>query len=81
MLFPWVAATMLAIESSGVVAIRLLKMSTGGQEASDEAETMVSETVDALFEAAGSLCGGASSAMLIGRYRDHVAANALRLAV
>ena len=42
---------------------------------------MVSEKIDALVEAGGSLCGGASFGMIIGRYLEHVAANALRLAV
>jgi len=39
----------------------------------------VSEKIDALFEAGGSLCGAASAAMVISRYREHVAANAERL--
>ena len=80
MLFPWYAATMLALESNGVIGLRLLKMAGGGQSARDEAKLMVSEKVDALFEASGSLCGGATPAMVIGRYREHVEANALRLA-
>ena len=80
MLFPWYAVTMLLIESNGVIGLRLMKMVGGGQEAQREAELMVSEKVDAFAEAIGSLCGGATSAMVINRYREHVAANALRLA-
>ncbi|WP_237482741.1 hypothetical protein [Lichenibacterium dinghuense] len=80
MLFPWYAVTMLAFESNGVIALRMLKMASGGREARAEADLMVSEKVDALIEASGSLCGGATPAMVIGRYREHVAANALRLA-
>lgn len=80
MLFPWYAATMLALESQGVIVLRLMKMAGGGQAARDEAELMVIEKVDALVEAGRSLCGGATPAVVIGRYRQHVAANALRLA-
>jgi hypothetical protein len=81
MLFPWYAATMLAFESNGVIALRLFKMVCGGQGVRDETQLMVSEKVDALVEATGNLCGGATPAMIIGRYREHVSANALRLAV
>lgn len=80
MLFPWYATAMLAFEANGVIALRLLKMASGGQDARSEAWLMVSEKVDALFEAGGSLCGGATPAMIVGRYREHVAANVLRLA-
>jgi len=80
-LFPWYAATILAIESNGVIALRLLKIAGGGREARDEADLMVSEKIDALFEAGGSLCGAASAAMVISRYREHVAANAERLSL
>ncbi|WP_237482908.1 hypothetical protein [Lichenibacterium dinghuense] len=80
MLFPWYAATMLSIESNGVIGLRLMKMTFGGPDAQHEAELMVSEKVDAFVEAAGSLCGGATAAMVIGRYREYVAANASRLA-
>ena len=54
MLFPWYAATMLAIESNGVIALRLRKIAGGGREARDEADLMVSEKIDALFEAGGA---------------------------
>jgi hypothetical protein len=42
---------------------------------------MVSEKIDAMFEAGASLMTGASAATVIGRYREHVAANARRLSV
>lgn len=80
MLFPWYAATMLALESCDVIGLRLAKMAGGGREARREAELMVAEKVSAFAEAAVHLCGGATPAMVIGRYREHVAANALRLA-
>jgi hypothetical protein len=40
---------------------------------------MVAEKVDAMFEAGASLLAGASAATIIGRYREHVAANVKRL--
>lgn len=80
MLFPWYASAMLAIESNEVIGLRLMRMAGGGHEARHEAELMVAEKVSAFVEAAVSLCGGASSAIIIGRYRKHAAANAVRLA-
>jgi len=81
MLFPWYAARILAIESNGVIALRLLKIAGGRREARDEADLMVSEKIDALFEAGGSLCGAASAAMVISHHREHVSANAERLSL
>lgn len=80
MLFPWYEATMLAIESNRVIALRLLRIAVGGQDARTEGELMISEKVDAFIEAGGSLHRGATAAAVIGRYREHVAANARRLA-
>jgi len=40
---------------------------------------MVDEKINAMFEAGASLMAGASAATVIGRYREHVAANAKRL--
>ncbi len=40
---------------------------------------MVSEKIDAMFEAGASLMSGASAATVIDRYREHVAGNAKRL--
>ncbi len=80
MLFPWYAATMLALRVERCYRLRLMKMACGGRDARHEAELMVAEKVSAFVEAAVSLCGGASPATIIGRYREHVAANAFRLA-
>ena len=41
---------------------------------------MVSEKVDAAIEAGANWLAGASPASIIDRYREHVAANARRLA-
>lgn len=75
----WYSATMLAIESSGVIGLRLMKLAGGGTDAQDEAGLMVREKVDAALEAGASLIGGASPGAVVERYRKHVAANSLRL--
>jgi hypothetical protein len=79
-MFPWFASAMLAFESCEVIRLRLTKLATGDASADREARLMVSEKVDAMFEATASLMSGASAATVIGRYREHVAANARRLA-
>ena len=80
MLFPWYATIMLAIESNDVVRLRLVRMARGGRDARHEAQLMVAEKISAFVEAAVNLCGGATPARVVGRYREHVAANAIRLA-
>jgi len=71
---------MLAVESNGVIALRMMKLTLGGSAARHEAHLMISEKLDAAFEAAANLMAGASGDEVIQRYRQHVAANALRLA-
>jgi hypothetical protein len=77
--FPWLASAMLAFECCEVIGLRLTKLAAGDPSADDEALLMVSEKVDAMFEATASLMSGASASTVIGRYREHVAANARRL--
>jgi len=77
--FPWFAGAMLAFESCEVIRLRLAKLATCDNEADGEARLMVAEKVDAMFEAGASLMAGASAVTIIGRYREHVAANAKRL--
>jgi hypothetical protein len=77
--FPWFAGAMLAFESCEVIRFRLTRLSLGDNAAEHEACLMMSEKVDAMFEASASLMAGASAATVIGRYREHVAANARRL--
>jgi hypothetical protein len=72
---------MLAVESGSVVALRTMKLMLGGSDAFYEAELMVSEKVHAAFEATVSMMTGASGDDVIHRYRQHVAANAARLAI
>jgi hypothetical protein len=70
---------MLAVEANGVVALRMMKLMRGGRRARREARLMVSEKIDAAFEASARLMAGASSDEIVHRYRQHVAANAKRL--
>ena len=77
--FPWYAASMLALESSEVVCMRLEKFAHRDQDLEQEARLMVSEKIAAAFEAAANWLAGATPGAIIGRYREHVAANAKRL--
>jgi hypothetical protein len=76
MLIPFM---MLAIESSGVVLLRTAKLMSGDSDTIHEAHLMVSEKIDAAFEAISSLLAGASSDEIVHRYRQYVAVNAKRL--
>ena len=77
--FPWFASAMLAMESAEVVRLRLEKLANQDADAEEEARLMVSEKIVAAFEAAANWLSGATAAAIIGRYREHVAANAKRL--
>jgi hypothetical protein len=77
--FPWLAGAMLAFESCEVIRLRLTKFASSDGYADDEARLMVNEKIDAMFEAGASMMTGASAATIVGRYREHVAANAKRL--
>ena len=79
MLFPWLAATMLAAECNNVIGLRMFRLMTGGQDAADEAQLMIGEKVHASIEANMALMGGASMDTVIHRYRELVAANKERL--
>ena len=79
--FPLLAGAMLAFEACEVIHLRLAKLASNDGEADCEARLMVSEKIDAMFEAGASLMAGASAATVIGRYREHVAANAKRLSL
>jgi hypothetical protein len=79
--FPWLAGAMLAFESCEVIHLRLAKLAIGDHDAGCEAQLMVNEKINAMFEAGASLMSGASAATVIGRYREHVAANAKRLSL
>jgi hypothetical protein len=71
--------TMLAIESSSVIALRMMKFMSGDSDILSEAGLMVREKIDAAFEATSSFMAGASGDEIVHRYREHVAVNARRL--
>ena len=70
---------MLAIDANYVVGLRVMKLMLGGRGARREAQLMVSEKIDAAFEASASLMAGASGDEIVRRYRRRVTANAKRL--
>ena len=77
--YPWYPAMMLAVESNNVIDARFRKIATGGVDAMAETGLMISEKLDAAFEAATMMMRGEGSAEIIDFYRKHVAANAQRL--
>ena len=79
-MFPLHSSTMLALEANHVIRLRLLKLALGGKAAGEEVQLMVAEKIDALFEATGTLLNGNDLSTVVERYREHVAANANRLA-
>ena len=81
MVNPWFAATMLAWEAADVIGLRMTRLAGGGDAAYAEAHLMVSEKVAAGIEAVGALMMGKTPDEIIQRYREHVAANASRLAL
>ena len=77
--FAWTKVGMLAIESSEVIGLRLMKLTAGGSDAHQEAHLMISEKIDAAIEASHNLFAGSTAINVVDRYREHVAANAKRL--
>lgn len=76
---PWLSVTLLALESSEVIGLRIVKIATGGVDAQHEAHLMISEKIDAVVELGARLLCGATAVGLISRFREQVAANARRL--
>ena len=79
MFFPLSSAVRLALDSNRVIGLRLTKLAAGGVEAFEEAHLMVSEKIGAAAEAASTLMAGGTTAAVINRYQQHVAANVSRL--
>ena len=77
--YPWYPALMLAVECTNVIDIRLRSIAAGRVNAAEETGLMVSEKLDAAFEAGSMLVGGKRTADVIDFYRKHVAANVARL--
>jgi hypothetical protein len=78
-MFPWYSSAMLALESSHVVSLRLMKFALCDFDADYEATLMVTEKIAASFEAAVTLANSGDILMVIDQYRKHVAANVARL--
>jgi len=78
--FPWFAATMLAIESTHVVALRLPKLAAGGRRFFFFKGRATTEKISEAMAAGAILMGGGSGSRVIARYRRRVRANARRLA-
>ena len=57
----------------------MMKLMRGGRSARRETKLMVSEKINAAFEATARLMAGASGDEIVHRYRHHVAVNAKRL--
>lgn len=76
----WFETALLAVESQQVVALRLMKLAQGGENAAAEAHRMVAEKIVAAAEATHALASGANARSIVRTYRRHVAANASRLA-
>jgi hypothetical protein len=79
-MFPWYSSAMLVMESTSVIGLRLTKLTRGGSEAGNEANLMVAEKIAATVEAFQTLLKGGNIFIVIDRYREHVTANATRLA-
>jgi hypothetical protein len=80
MLKPWLCAALLAIESGDVMRLRTMKIAFGGSDAVAEIHLMITEKIIAGAEAMRSMMFGGTPMSVIERYREHVAANAFRLA-
>jgi len=76
---PWFTVTLLALESSEVIGLRVAKLAGGGRDAHREAHLMVSEKIDAVVDVGARLLCGATAVNVIDRFREQVAANAQRL--
>ena len=76
---PFYSTVFLAFESGHVIRLRMMKIMSGGSGSHDEANLMVIEKVQALFEAGASLLAGGTASGVVDRYREHVAANVKRL--
>ena len=76
---PFYSTVFLAFESGNVIGLRMMKMMSGSSGSHDEANLMVMEKVNAMFEAGACLMSGGTASSVVDRYREHVAANAKRL--
>lgn len=76
---PWFSIARLAIEANHVIALRCVKLASGGPAAVPEVTRMITEKMQEGVAAAQTLMTGGSHAMVIAGYRKRVRANARRL--
>lgn len=79
MFSPWREMILLAVEFNEVIGLRLMRCAAGGNDALAEADLMLSEKIDAAFEAGATLLAGGSVEHVVDRYPEHVSANSSRL--
>jgi hypothetical protein len=79
MLGPWITVSLLALESSEVIGLRVAKLARGGVDAENEAHLLVNEKIVAVVDTSMRLVCGATTSDVIDRFREQVAANVLRL--
>jgi hypothetical protein len=70
---------MAGLEAQNVIALRLMKLGSGGPAAAAEARLMISEKVLASAEATATLAAGGSIDAVLSRYRAIMRANRRRL--
>jgi hypothetical protein len=75
----WITVSLLALESSEVIGLRVAKLARGGVDAQNEAHLLMDEKVVAVVDAGMRLACGATTSHVIDGFRKQVAANALRL--
>jgi hypothetical protein len=87
MMNAWFEAARFGADSHNVMALRMMKLSSGGPNAAQEATQMISEKIAAFNEAQGALMGAlmsgssfdAAAAKAYAPYRRAVRANRRRL--
>jgi hypothetical protein len=75
----WSSLMMLGMECQQAIALRLLRLSTGGAKARRESSLMVTEKMNAGVNAAYQIASGHSPASIVKAYRKKVRANIKRL--
>ncbi|CAH1662360.1 MAG: hypothetical protein KF735_04600 [Chelatococcus sp.] len=71
--------TLLGFEAQEVIALRMLRLASGGPVAEAEMNRMVDEKVTAFVEAAATLATGGAAEHVVSRLRRKVRANGRRL--
>jgi hypothetical protein len=75
----WYHAAMLSLEAQRVVALRMMKLVSGGTNAQAEASLMVTEKVSEAMAVAATLLRGGTGQVVIAQVRRRVRSNSRRL--